>query len=110
LNEGFDTDNGDYLYEMHEHIAYRYEIVKKLGKGSFGVVSTLHHDSQVLKCFDHKKKEFVALKIIRNKKRLHKQGLVEAKILDHLKKHDKDNKKNIVRLKEFFLFRKHLVL
>jgi dual specificity tyrosine-phosphorylation-regulated kinase 2/3/4 len=43
---------------MHEHIAYRFEVVKKLGKGSFGVV---------LKCFDHKKKEFVALKIIRNK-------------------------------------------
>lgn len=75
-NFGFDNDNGDYLYEMHDHIDYRFEIVKKLGKGSFGVV---------LKCFDHKKREFVALKIIRNKKKLLKQGMVEVKLLDHLK-------------------------
>jgi dual specificity tyrosine-phosphorylation-regulated kinase 2/3/4 len=88
------------MFEVHDHVAYRYEIIKKLGKGSFGVVC---------KCFDHLKKEFVALKIIRNKKRLHKQGLVEAKILDHLKLNDPDQKKNIVRIKEFFLFRNHLV-
>jgi dual specificity tyrosine-phosphorylation-regulated kinase 2/3/4 len=74
--------------------------VKKLGKGSFGVA---------LKCFDHLKKEFVALKIIRNKKRLHKQGLVEVKLLDHLKKYDKEAKKNIVRIKDHFIFRNHLV-
>ena len=48
---------------MNEHLAYRYEVVKKLGKGSFGIV---------LKAFDHKNKEFVALKILKNKKRLYK--------------------------------------
>lgn len=48
---------------MHEHLGYRYEIVKKLGKGSFGIV---------LKAFDHKAKEHVALKILKNKKRLYK--------------------------------------
>jgi dual specificity tyrosine-phosphorylation-regulated kinase 2/3/4 len=34
--------------------------METLGKGSFG---------QVLKCFDHKKKEYVAVKVIRSKKR-----------------------------------------
>jgi serine/threonine protein kinase len=48
---------------LNEHIAYRYEIVKKLGKGSFGIV---------LRAFDHKTKEFVALKILKNQKRLFK--------------------------------------
>jgi dual specificity tyrosine-phosphorylation-regulated kinase 2/3/4 len=42
---------------------YRYEIVKKLGKGSFGIV---------VRAFDHKLKEFVALKVLKNKKRLYK--------------------------------------
>jgi dual specificity tyrosine-phosphorylation-regulated kinase 2/3/4 len=36
----------------------------------------------VFKCFDHKKQEYVGLKILRNKKRLYKQGLIEAKILE----------------------------
>jgi dual specificity tyrosine-phosphorylation-regulated kinase 2/3/4 len=73
---------------MHEHIAYRYEIVKKLGKGSFGIV---------LRVFDHKLKEFMALKILKNKKRLYKQGLVEAKLIETLNKADPDDKKNIIR-------------
>lgn len=62
-NDGFDTNEGEYIFNYHDHIMYRFELIKKLGQGSFGVV---------IKCFDHKKKEFVALKIIRNRKRLHK--------------------------------------
>jgi dual specificity tyrosine-phosphorylation-regulated kinase 2/3/4 len=69
-------------------LAYRYEVFKKLGKGSFGIV---------LRAFDHKNKEFVALKILKNKKRLYKQGLVEAKLIENLNKSDPDDKKNIVR-------------
>lgn len=52
---------------------YRFEIIERLGKGSFG---------QVYKCFDHKLKEEIALKIIRNKPKFHKQAMVELKILD----------------------------
>ena len=44
---------------------YRYEIVKKLGRGAFGVV---------LRCIDHAhpEREHVAMKILKNKKKLHK--------------------------------------
>jgi dual specificity tyrosine-phosphorylation-regulated kinase 2/3/4 len=63
LNYGFDTDNQEYIVVMNEHLAYRYEIVKKIGKGSFGIV---------LRVFDHKTKEFLAMKILKNKKRLYK--------------------------------------
>jgi dual specificity tyrosine-phosphorylation-regulated kinase 2/3/4 len=73
---------------MHEHLGYRYEVVKKIGKGSFGIV---------LRVFDHKIKEFVALKILKNKKRLYKQGLVEAKLIESLNRLDPDDKKNIIR-------------
>lgn len=57
FNFGFDTEDGDFLYESGEHINYRYEIMKKLGRGAFGVV---------LKCLDHMTKEVVALKILKN--------------------------------------------
>ena len=57
-NHGYDNDQGEYLYVNHDHIAYRFEIKRKLGKGSFGVV---------LKWQDHKRGVAVAVKIIRNK-------------------------------------------
>lgn len=63
LNFGFDNENQEYIAILNEHLAYRYEVIKKLGKGSFGIV---------LRVFDHKTKEFVALKILKNKKRLYK--------------------------------------
>lgn len=86
---------------MHEHLGYRYEVVKKIGKGSFGIV---------LRVFDHKIKEFVALKILKNKKRLYKQGLVEAKLIESLNRLDPEDKKNIIRRLDQFVFRKHLVI
>lgn len=37
-NDGFDTEDGAYLATPHDHIAYRYEVIRVLGKGSFGQV------------------------------------------------------------------------
>ena len=55
--ESLYDDNGDYQARIKDHIAYRFEIIDRLGKGSFG---------EAFKCFDHKKKELIAIKIIRN--------------------------------------------
>jgi hypothetical protein len=63
-NNRFDDERGDYRVVMGEHIAYRYEVVGMLGRGSFG---------QVVKAFDHKMNCPVAIKIIRNRARFHKQ-------------------------------------
>jgi dual specificity tyrosine-phosphorylation-regulated kinase 2/3/4 len=35
-NFGYDDERGDYNIVVKDHIAYRYEIVDFLGKGSFG--------------------------------------------------------------------------
>ena len=75
-NFGYDDDRGDYNIITGDHIAYRYEIVDILGKGSFG---------QVVRCVDHKTGGLVAIKIIRNKKRFHQQALVEVDILQKLR-------------------------
>lgn len=76
MSKGYDDDRGDYNIVLHDHMAYRYEVLSMLGKGSFG---------QVVKCYDFKNHEYVALKIIRNKKRFHHQALIEVKILEHLR-------------------------
>lgn len=100
MNHGYDGDDGEYLYENGEHINYRYEIIKKLGRGAFGVV---------LKCLDHQTKELVALKILKNQKKLHKQGKIEIKLLTLLRDNDPDDKKNVVFIKDNFTFRNHVV-
>lgn len=100
-NCGYDDENGSYVDVSHDHIGYRYEILKLLGKGSFG---------QVLKCYDHRTQTHVALKMVRNEKRFHRQAQEEIRILDHLRKHDKDNNHNLVHMVESFQFRNHVCM
>ena len=78
-----------------------YEVLKILGKGSFGLV---------VKCHDHKTGQQVALKIIRNEKRFHRQAQEEIRILEHLRKQDRDNTFNIIHLFEWFQFRNHICI
>jgi len=100
-NCGFDDDQGDYRALVGDHISYRFEIMAILGKGSFGIV---------LRCFDHKQRETVALKILRNIKRFVQQGTVETRVLELLRDRDPQGAMHIVQLKESFRFRKHLCL
>lgn len=100
-NNGYDDDRGDYKITIGDHIAYRYEILSILGRGSFG---------QVVRALDHKNKIEVALKIIRNKSRFHEQALVEIEILKYLKDKDANDNYCIVHLEDYFIFRKHMVL
>ncbi|CAI2382395.1 unnamed protein product [Moneuplotes crassus] len=100
-NYGWSKLNGEFLYEEHDMIAYRYEIRSVLGKGSFGTV---------FKCYDYKEKDFIAIKVIRCRKKLQKQGMVEVSLLKHLKEHDKHDRNNIVRIKNHFYWRNHLCI
>ena len=100
-NNGFDDEQGDFNPVIGDHLRYRFEVLQVIGKGSFG---------QVLKCYDHKNKEILAVKIIKNKKRFHQQAAVELKILDHIVKNDKEDKFHLVHYQESFVFRKHLCI
>ena len=100
-NNGYDDENGSYVHIPHDHISYRFEVLKVIGKGSFG---------QVVKAYDHKNQIHVALKMVRNEKRFHRQAQEEIRILEHLKKQDKDNNMNIVHMYENFTFRNHICI
>jgi dual specificity tyrosine-phosphorylation-regulated kinase 2/3/4 len=99
-NFGYDDDRGDYKVVVGDHVAYRFEVVKVLGQGSFG---------QVLRVLDHKTQQKLALKIIRNKSRFHKQALVEIEILKFLKEKDMRGSFSVIHLVDNFMFRKHVV-
>ncbi|RMZ85022.1 hypothetical protein DV738_g432, partial [Chaetothyriales sp. CBS 135597] len=100
-NFGYDDERGDYNIVEGDHLAYRYEVVDVLGKGSFG---------QVVRCIDHKTGELVAVKIIRNKKRFHQQALVEVNILKKLKQWDPDKVHSVINFDQSFYFRGHLCI
>ena len=97
-NQGYDDTNGSYHTVTHDHIAYRYEVLRVLGKGAFG---------QVVKAFDHKLQEYVAIKVVRNNEKFRKQALCEVNILEHLLREDQDSEGNVVHIKDSFMFRGH---
>jgi dual specificity tyrosine-phosphorylation-regulated kinase 2/3/4 len=72
-----------------------------LGKGSFG---------KVVRVFDHKKKVKIALKVIRNKKRFHRQAMVEIKVLEDIRFHDRDSKYSVIHIMSHFMFRNHICI
>ena len=69
-----------------------------LGRGSFG---------QVPKVYDHKTKQYAALKIVRNEQRILQQAKRDVTILEQLPREDQANTANVVHIKNSFVFRNH---
>lgn len=51
-----------------------------------------------------------AIKIIRNKKKFQYQAGIELQILKFLNGHDRYDQNNIIRVNDFMVFRKHLLI
>ncbi|XP_047656490.1 dual specificity tyrosine-phosphorylation-regulated kinase 4-like isoform X2 [Tachysurus fulvidraco] len=92
-----DISSNDNTQVSNNHLAYRYELLKRLGEGSYGTV---------YKCLDHKTNEMVAVKIIKKFKSYRQ----EVEIMDYLRKKDRNGSYNIVLMKNNFFFRKQLCI
>jgi dual specificity tyrosine-phosphorylation-regulated kinase 2/3/4 len=94
----FDDDSDNYRLIVGDHLAYRYEVLSLFGAGAFG---------EVARCFDHKLKREVAVKVIVNTEQMHEQGQIEIQILSSLasKPH-----RHIVRPFDAFVFRSHVCI
>jgi len=98
---GFDDNHGNYKAVMGEHIAFRYELVSLLGKGSFG---------RVYKAIDHKSNLQVALKIIKSGRNYRKAGTSEAQILKLIRDKDQSDRHHLVQIQKCLIFRKHVCI
>lgn len=100
-NFGFDDKETDYILVVGDHIGYRYEVLNVLGSGSF---------AQVCKCWDHKNKVEVAVKVLKSHRRFLEQGQIELKVLSFLKKHANVSPSVFVKMLACFNFRSHLCI
>lgn len=101
FNDGYDDENFDYIVKNGERFLDRYEIDSLIGKGSFG---------QVVKAFDIQDQEYIAIKIIKNKRPFLQQAHIEVRLLELMNQHENDYSSYIVKLKGHFMHRNHLCL
>jgi dual specificity tyrosine-phosphorylation-regulated kinase 2/3/4 len=95
----FDLPTHHYRANPRDHIAYRYEICTSFGRGAFG---------QVLKCYDHKTRETVALKMVIATRQIHRQALCEMQFVQSLNAEDAEGRSHIIKLLDTFQFRGHV--
>ena len=100
-NDGYDKKDGMYRLIALDHIFYRWKLLIYIGKGAFGIV---------VKAYDYKTDKIVALKIIRNEPRFHKQGKIEIEVLRNILESDPDGKHSIVKICDNVIFRNHLII
>ena len=67
-NNGYDNDEGRYKLALHDHLAYRYEILSFIGCGTFAIV---------VKAYDRKYRCNVAIKIVNNQHGYAKMAMAE---------------------------------
>ncbi|KAL7713365.1 Serine/threonine protein kinase ppk15 [Entamoeba marina] len=90
----------DFVDKTQCHLSNsRYKAVSLLGKGSFG---------QVIKCLDMNTNEYVALKILKNRANVLRQGMLEISILTLLNDSDEDDL--VVKMLDHFLYQNHLCI
>ena len=95
----YDDDKKNLLLCQDDQVAYRYQIKKLLGVGSF---------SQVYQAYDWKKKMMVAIKVIRNKEKYKKQSLNEVSFLKLVK--EKADNLPFAYILARFEFREHVCI
>ncbi|KNE61819.1 CMGC/DYRK/YAK protein kinase, variant [Allomyces macrogynus ATCC 38327] len=105
-NDGYDNEDNDYILYVNDVLgddpARSYVIVDLLGQGTFG---------QVVKCHHVQTQEVSAVKVIKNKPAYFNQSLMEVNVLEVLNKQfDADDTRHIIRLRDSFVYRRHLCL
>lgn len=85
-----------FQFVPNDHIAFRYEQEAVIGKGSFG---------SVFRCIDHKTGQRVAIKMLRDRPKVHTQIVFELDLLVQLQKDGDDENHKIIRYIENFTFR-----
>ncbi|CAN0435103.1 unnamed protein product [Lampetra planeri] len=99
-NDGYDDQERNYILFRHEHLRYRYEVLKKIGEGGQG---------QVIQCLDHKRNMLVAIKILVSPSSSNQETYqkMELQIALELQDEGSDEDFNVIKVLNIFHFRGH---
>lgn len=97
----YDDEKYDLVLKVEEAFGPHYVMKERIGEGSFG---------QVVRAKDLRRQTEVAIKIIKSKKQFTFQAKTEIELLETLKRADPEDKHNVVRLLEHFMYRGHQCL
>lgn len=100
FNNGYDDQDGHYIAFPGEELMGRFMVQQVLGKGSFGTV---------VKAFDLKNREHVAVKISRSGSYFISQSVIEVDILKAVNRNPR-LQDLVVRLRKYFMWQGHAVL
>ena len=93
-------EEGHYIFVEGEHLAERYEVLKKIGEGTFG---------KVLLCYDQRERARVAVKVVRNVPKYRDAAKIEIEILESLRARTPPDGLFVV-LNDWFDFRGHICM
>jgi len=77
------------------------KILSKMGEGTFG---------RVLECWDRKRKDYVAIKVVRNVPKYRDAAMIELEVLNTVMHNDPASAWHCVRLREWFDYRGHICM
>ncbi|KAF3526065.1 hypothetical protein F2Q69_00048968 [Brassica cretica] len=95
-----DDKDGHFSFVVGDTLTPRYQILSKMGEGTFG---------QVLECFDDKHKEAVAIKVIRSVPKYREAAMIEIDVLQRLARHDVGGSR-CVQIRNWFDYRNHICI
>lgn len=100
----FTDEKGHYCILPGDHIQYRYEMLRFIASGSYGCV---------YKCKDHKTGDVVAVKMCTRRDSILREAKHETNMMEYIQ-HDASGNTcyhpGVVKMHEFFRFRKHVVI
>ncbi|KAJ6166680.1 hypothetical protein N7470_002127 [Penicillium chermesinum] len=101
MMDDWNDSEGYYKIQLGELIKQQYVVKETIGKGVF---------STVVRAYDKKAQNMVAIKIVRQNESMRKTGFREIGILGKLRKADPDDKHHLIMYKQHFDHKGHLCM
>ncbi|KAI3977374.1 hypothetical protein MKX01_000287 [Papaver californicum] len=95
-----DDREGHYVFNYGDNLTPRYNIISKMGEGTFG---------RVLECWDREEKRMVAIKVVRSIRKYRDAAMIEIDVLQLLAKNEL-GRSRCVQIRNWFDYRNHICI